>query len=104
MQKPRMDANERESMVAGLTQTLWAFHAPRLNSTPLQSAKTEKETGTAMYTPSAPSCAGPASAQASGTWPSQKQKKLSRVGVQVSPAPLNAPSKHIPAAYNGNAR
>src|SRR5688572_3671868 len=79
-------------------QTFWSFHFPRLNSTALHSASTENDTGTEMKTPIAPSPTISASSHASGTWPSQKQKKFRRVGVHVSPAPLNAPSKHMPAA------
>ena len=61
-------------------------------------ASAVKEAGTAMYTPSGPKPAGTASSQPSGSWPSQKQKKFNRVGVQVSPAPLKVPSRHMPAA------
>src|SRR5690349_14957884 len=85
-------------------QTFCSFHRPRLNSTALHTVSTENEMGTAMKMPVGPNPSGLASTQASGTWPSQKQKKLRRVGVQVSPAPLKAASRHMPAAYNGNAR
>lgn len=61
-----------------------------MKSMPLHSASTENEIGTAMNTPSAPSPTMSARIHASGTCPSQKQKKFRRVGVQVSPAPLNA--------------
>ena len=79
--------------VPGGSHTFCSFHFPRLKSTALHSASTENEIGTAMKTPSAPSPAMSARIHASGTWPSQKQKKFRRVGVQVSPAPLNADSE-----------
>ena len=43
----------------------------------------------AQNTPDGPSPAWCASSQANGISNTQKQQKLSQVGVQVSPAPLN---------------
>src|SRR5258705_8969990 len=68
--------------------TALSFQRPRRNSTALATARVENAIVTAQATPWGPKLKWRASTQAIGISHSQKQNRLSHVGVQVSPAPL----------------
>src|SRR4029450_1783938 len=69
--------------------TFLSFQRPRRNSATLTSAIVEYATAMDQKTPVAPKPSRWASAYATGSSHSQKQKTLITVGVSVSPAPLN---------------
>src|SRR5438105_2857445 len=71
------------------SQMVLSFQRPRRNSSALAMANVENAIVTAHATPCGPRRKCRASSQASGTSHSQKQNRLSHVGVHVSPAPLN---------------
>src|SRR2546430_17153879 len=74
------------------------FQRPRRNNTALATASVENAIVTAHATPWGPMPNRRASTHASGISHSQKQNKLSQVGVQVSPAPLKEFVRTIPYA------
>src|SRR2546430_4643539 len=76
------------------------FHRPRRKIAPAATASVENAIATATKAPRGPMPRPTASAQASGRSQSQKTIRLSRVGVTVSPAPLNDCESTIPYAWN----
>src|SRR5690242_8087117 len=74
-------------------QTRLVFHLPRLNNAALRSARVENAIVTDQYTPLGPRPAPFARPYASGISQSQNTTTFSRVGVMVSPAPLNAAAR-----------
>ena len=78
--------------------TTFSFHLPRTNTAIAMTASSVSEITTAQNTPSGPNPYGRAISQASGICTSQKQIRLSQVGVIVSPAPLKAFAITIPHA------
>src|SRR5690242_5005782 len=71
-------------------QTFFSFHFPRRKSSEARTASVENAIGIARKTPRGPRPVRRARNHASGISNSQKQNRFSQVGVQVSPAPLNA--------------
>jgi tRNA A-37 threonylcarbamoyl transferase component Bud32/TolB-like protein len=69
--------------------TAVVFHFPRLNTAALAIASSENDAMMAQNTPDGPSPIAWASHQANGISNTQKQTRLSHVGVHVSPEPLN---------------
>src|SRR5712692_4790804 len=80
------------------TQTRISFQRPRRNTSRLITARVENAMVIARNTPLGPKPAGLASRYASGISQSQKQNRLIIVGVNVSPAPLNACVSTMPYA------
>src|SRR5438552_3234250 len=78
--------------------TFFVFHPPRRNTVRLTTASVENAIAIAANTPRGPIPARRERNQASGISKSQKMKKLMRVGVQVSPAPLKACVMTMPTA------
>src|SRR5215218_4553104 len=78
--------------------TFRVFQVPRRNTAALTMARLEYAMVKAQNTPRGPSAVCLASAHASGTSRTQNTPKLIQVGVQVSPAPLNAEVSTMPVA------